>query len=210
MKSQIPKEVTIAKSSKELKEMNCGDYKEHVCSYNIQQTRDDCTIQYIYGWCWPCRYEWVTLQLDYHGPKLLVAQVIFYLLDVRTLNALVLYKLAKGNDASKMLIVDFKEELVNAFVGQWQQIIGVPETLITRVAIKSNGQNQCAHCALYSKASWTRFRCSAPDCQLPLCSVGNGLVGQDCFSLCHGSEELHKAVLKKYDAMKKKVNERFR
>ena len=45
-------------------------------------------------------------------------KLFFYLLDVGTSNALVLYKLAKGGDANLMSIVEFKRELVLAFVGE--------------------------------------------------------------------------------------------
>ena len=36
------------------------------------------------------------------------------------------------------------------------------------------------------------------------------MAGQDCFTICHGNNDLHKAVLMKYISMKKKVNIRFK
>ena len=135
-------------------------------------------------------------------------KLFFYLLDVGTSNALVLYKLAKGGDANLMSIVQFKQELVLAFVGE--RLRAVPETVVSHVPTKSSGRYRCVHCAIFSKTSRTRFHCSAPDCQLPLCSVGSGLVGRDCFSLCHGNKELHEAALIKFEMMKKRTNKRYK
>ena len=135
-------------------------------------------------------------------------KLFFYLLNVGTSNALVLFKLAHGRKQNSTSIVAFKEQLVHAFIGTRLQ--SIPSALAPHVPTKSDSRNRCAHCALFSEIRRTRFRCSHPDCQLPLCSVGSGMVGKDCFALTHASEEIHKAVLTKHEAMKKKVNERFK
>ena len=131
----------------------------------------------------------------------MVAQAFFYLLDVGTSKALVLYKLSKGGPGFLMSIVEFKDQLVHSFVGSRLQLI--PEAVVQHLPVKTVHRKHCAHCALFSKHRRTRFRCSAPECALPLCPVG-------CFGVCHGSDELHKAVLLKYESMQKKVNERFK
>ena len=65
-------------------------------------------------------------------------KLFFYLLDVGTSNALVLYKLAKGVDTNLMSIVEFKWELVWAIVGERLQT--VPETVVSHVPTNSSGR----------------------------------------------------------------------
>ena len=134
-------------------------------------------------------------------------KLFFYLLDVGTSNALVLYKLVSAR-TDVFTIVDFKGYLVQAFLGNRLQ--SVPEAVVSHFPTSSSGRNRCVHCAIFSRVRRTRFHCSAPDCQLPLCLVGSGQGVQDCFSLCHGNPELLAAALIKYQAMKKKVNRRFK
>ena len=134
-------------------------------------------------------------------------KLFFYLLDVGTSNALVLYKSASAR-TDVFTIVNFKGYLVQAFLGNRLQ--SVPEAVVSHFPTSSLGRNRCVHCAIFSRVRRTRFHCSAPDCQLPLCSVGSGQGVQDCFSLCHGNPELLAAALIKYQAMKKKVNQRFK
>ena len=101
-------------------------------------------------------------------------KLFFYLLDVGTSNSLVIFKLAKGHEVSNMSIVEYKEEIVKALLGP--RLLEIPKSLVKHSPIKTEGRkrNRCAHCALFSRVRRTRFHCQAPDCQLPLCSVGVG------------------------------------
>ena len=91
-------------------------------------------------------------------------EVIFYLLDVRTSNALVLYKLAspqtdlltivdfKAYSVARpqtdiFSIVDFKAYLVQAFCGKRPR--SVPEAVMSHVPMSSSGRNWCVHCAIF-------------------------------------------------------------
>ena len=67
-------------------------------------------------------------------------KLFFYLLDVGTSNSLVLFKLAKERQADKMLIVEFKAELVKSFVGQ--RLFRIPESLVTHVPKKTDGRHR--------------------------------------------------------------------
>ena len=136
-------------------------------------------------------------------------KLFFYLLDVGTSNSLVLYKLAKGSSADSLSIVEFKELLVQSFLGSRME--SIPSAVASHVPEKAMGRNRCAYCSLLStKPRHTRFRCNAPDCQLPLCSLGSGMVGQDCFTLCHANEEVHQAVKMRYQVMKRTINDRYK
>ena len=92
-------------------------------------------------------------------------KLFFYLLDVGTSNALILYKLSKGGSNNDMLIVDFKESLMKSFVGPQIEAIQVdPNGMIPHLPEKAMGRNRCAHCAIFGKSHHTRFCCAAPDC----------------------------------------------
>ena len=56
-------------------------------------------------------------------------KLFFYLLDVGTSNSLVLYKLAKGSSADSLSIVEFKELLVQSFLGSRMESIPLVQLL---------------------------------------------------------------------------------
>jgi hypothetical protein len=58
-----------------------------------------------------------------------------------------------------------------------------------------------AYCALMSKMHRTRYQCAG--CGVPLCSIGNRKVEDDCFTIAHETEYQREMVCKKYDKMKK-------
>ena len=134
-------------------------------------------------------------------------KLFFYLLDVGTSNALVMYNESVGEDL-RMNIVEFKAKLIETFVGikfgvgrpiGHQEIVHVPR--------RSNSRNNCAYCALFSLYRRTRFHCAG--CEVPLCSLGSGHVDKDCFTICHESEKTREMVIRKFEAMKKKTNKRY-
>ena len=128
-------------------------------------------------------------------------KLFFYLLDVGTANALVLFRATTNGKNDKMSIVDFKRRLVQTFIGHK---LGKPSGHVTEhVAVRSEGRHNCAYCALFSQTKRTRFRCEC--CKVPLCCVGTGFGMQDCFRLTHENEAITTAVRKKYEAMQMKT-----
>ena len=130
-------------------------------------------------------------------------KLFFYLLDVGTANANVIYNETLQKD-KQLNISDFKLQLVNTLVGQ--RIAGVDRSIpvTDHIPIRIENRRRCAHCALFAKPTRTRFICQV--CMLPLCSIGNGKTGSDCFTLAHESETIHKMVAGKFEAMKNKTN----
>jgi DDE_Tnp_1-like zinc-ribbon len=57
----------------------------------------------------------------------------------------------------------------------------------TPVHIEGGVQLRCAYCALMSRMQRTRYQCAG--CGVPLCSIGNGKVQDDCFTTAHETEE---------------------
>ena len=76
-------------------------------------------------------------------------KLFFYLLDVGTSNALILYNLTLWEGQQSFTIVNFKTELIRAFVGTRLQ--GIPETVVEHVPQNTDGCFHCAHCALFSR-----------------------------------------------------------
>lgn len=242
MKNRIPKEMVIARSSKQFREMKRGDFKRHLYQYRIGRqtnkaglvcwkdrdvvycisnetdtgTVDMCTRRTRDGLIKIDRPRCIGEYNKYMGGVDLAdmrrlhcnstimgqnrwwLKLFFYLLDVGTSNALVLHNYTRS---SPMTIVEFKMTLVNGFIGE--RMRGIPEVIVQHLPTRSDGRYRCAYCSLFNRMKRTRFRCSAPCCQLPLCSVGTGSAGEDCFTLCHGNKAIHKAVLDKFESMKK-------
>lgn len=84
----------------------------------------DCLLQQVHGRGGFGGYEASTLQLYHYGPESVVAETFFYLLDVGTSNALVLYnesmkiRLETTGQYTPMNIVKFKMQLVEDLVGK--------------------------------------------------------------------------------------------
>ena len=130
------------------------------------------------------------------------------MLDVGTSNALVLYKESTGDTNKDMNIVEFKKRLVKSFVGaKIGQVEDVPKP---HKAERVEARMGCACCAFYGTNRQTRYQCSHPECGIPLCNVGSGKVGKDCFSICHADETIRLAIYQKYKAMQVRTNTRCR
>jgi hypothetical protein len=104
-----------------------------------------------------------------------------------------------------MTNVDFKKAVIKSLVGS--RLDDVPDTIpvVIHKATRSEGdvRKKCAYCSTIGKVRRTRFFCAHLDCDLPFCSIGNGRVSHDCFTLAHSNESIRKAVVQKYEAMKK-------
>ena len=77
----------------------------------------------------------------------MVVEVVFFLLDVGTSNALVLFNLTQTDGQKSSTIVDFKSELIQAFLGTRLQ--GIPDSVVEHVPLCTDGQFRCAHCTLF-------------------------------------------------------------
>lgn len=141
-------------------------------------------------------------------------KLFFYLLDVGTSNALVLYnesmksRLQQETTTHKpMNIVEFKMKLVEQLIGRSIDNLFEDEggggEQHTPVHVEGGKRLRCAYCALMSRTRRTRIQCAG--CGVPLCSIGNGRIGDDCFTLAHETEDRQQMVRRKYDEMKKKV-----
>jgi hypothetical protein len=137
-------------------------------------------------------------------------KLFFYLLDVGTCNALVLFnesaKMLKKTDEiyTPMNIVDFKMQLVEGLVGRLIYSQSGQEEVVEHVPVKMQGEvrSRCAYCALLLQTQRTRYKCSG--CGVPLCSIGSGKVDDDCFALAHKTVERRELVCKKFVAMQKR------
>ena len=74
-------------------------------------------------------------------------KLFFYLLDVGMSNALVLFNLTQRDGQKTSMIVEFKSELIQAFLGTRLQ--GIPDSVVEHVPLCTDGQFCCGHCALF-------------------------------------------------------------
>jgi hypothetical protein len=65
---------------------------------------------------------------------------------------------------------------------------------------------QCAYCALMSGMRQTTYQCAG--CGVPLCSIGNGKVQDNCFTIAHEIEEQLEMACKKHTEMKKGLEDK--
>ena len=133
-------------------------------------------------------------------------KLFFYLLDVGTSNALVLYRLSMiDKPESKLNIVDFKIKIIQSFVGTRITDISTSSTVTVKHELnRSNQRHMCAYCGLFGFKKRTRYKCAG--CHVPLCSMGTGRTTSDCFTLCHSNDNLHKATIKRYEYMISNTN----
>ena len=141
-------------------------------------------------------------------------KLFFYLLDVGTSNALVLYREAGINEGVDhttnqfdINIVEYKKKLILNLVAN--EIVGIDEPVVDHrmERIEGDSRYQCSYCSLFGEEKRrTRYKCSHPECNMPLCSVGTGRTDQDCFSLSHANEDVRKSVALHFLKMRKKHN----
>jgi hypothetical protein len=138
-------------------------------------------------------------------------KLFFYILDVGTSNALVLYNESArirlgetGGKYSPMNVVQFKMELIVKLVGKTMDDLFRGDNMDadhTPIRIEGNIRHRCAYCAIFTRTRRTRYKCKS--CGIPFCSIGNGRVEDDCFTLAHESEKMRQVACNKYEQMKK-------
>ena len=114
----------------------------------------------------------------------------FYLLDVGTSNAMILYSLTKRDN--KINLATFKKALVRHFIGDvlYGSVASQQEDcrhLLVRISEDGDVRSMCTYCSLVDREKHrTRYKCSL--CNIPLCSQASGKRDRDCFALAHETE----------------------
>ena len=108
----------------------------------------------------------------------------------------------------EMNMVDFCLQLLENFTGSRVQRLIALAPPLEHIAVKSGMRQRCAYCALNDRESRSRFQCNT--CLVPLCSVGTGKAGTNCFSLAHKSNEMKRIVKLKHQRMETMVNKRYK
>jgi hypothetical protein len=126
-------------------------------------------------------------------------KLFFYLLDVGTSNALVVYNEAMKGKRQPYNIADFKNKVVEALVGAKLKDV-VDNTVAVEHAminIPDGARQRCSYCSLMGEQCRTRFMCEG--CGVPYCSIGSGKTGKDCFALAHDNEQIREICANKYE-----------
>jgi len=183
---RVPRPLSIARYNKSMGGVDLADQKRMQCSS---------TIMGLDRW-------WLKL--------------FFYMLDVGTGNALVLYNeqlkiRAEGGEYSEWNMVQFKMKLVEDLTRKsMDELFGnfVPDDEAKHVCVPIPGGRRvkCAYCGVMTRETRTRFMCA--ECGVPLCSMGNGRVKCDCFTEAHKTKEIVAMVLKKHQQMQMKNPQR--
>ena len=131
-------------------------------------------------------------------------KLFFYLLDVGTSNALVLYNEAMKEKRKSLNIVDFKRMLVESLVGhKLKDLARDQNKAVEHIMVKLPGsiRQKCSYCALTGHHSRSRFMCEG--CGVPYCSIGSGKTTKDCFALAHDNEQIRELCVEKYASQQK-------
>ena len=136
-------------------------------------------------------------------------KLFFYLLDVGTANALILYnesgKIRIGDDFKPKNIVEFKLALVEVLGRTCLEQQAEVEIHRHEIGKNANGGRlRCPYCVMRGRA--TRPTTCCVQCGIPMCSAGNGKAEEDCFTIIHQSTEMLQIVRQKYEDMQKKTS----
>ena len=131
-------------------------------------------------------------------------KLFFYLLDVGTSNALILYRGVTDN--RKMNLFHYKKQLVHLLVGERLAKIEQPVSQHILVRIDGDQRLGCAYCNAFGESKRTRYICQHPQCKIPLCSVGSNCDNWDCFVIAHSNEKMRKMLMCQGVKMQQKAN----
>ena len=140
-------------------------------------------------------------------------KLFFYLLDMATSNALVLYNLSlkktaeiNGTEYKKVNMPTYKLRVVEKLVGKiiegLKDILDDDDDQHEHIAIPIPKPRRCAFCSWNGARARTSFVCK--ECTLPLCCIGSGKVEHDCFNEFHAAPDRNEIVTR-YKAMQKRV-----
>ena len=128
-------------------------------------------------------------------------KLFFYLLDVATFNSSVVYNETQPNN-KHVNFVEFKSHLLQYFVGDRIRAISAAPT-VEHTVVRMENRRRCAYCAVHSKVRRTRYMCR--NCMIPLCCMGNGITGTDCFMSAHENQTIMNIVRNKFNTMQQKI-----
>ncbi|KAG7352623.1 transposase IS4 [Nitzschia inconspicua] len=125
-------------------------------------------------------------------------KLFFYLLDVGTSNALVLYNEAMNGKQEPYNIVDFKNKVVEALVGPVlvDDIPSDQSVAHCMTNISGAERQRCTYCSLRGKVARTRYMCKG--CGVPYCCIGSGKTDKDCFASAHENEGIREICIRHY------------
>ncbi|KAG7354197.1 PolC-type DNA polymerase III [Nitzschia inconspicua] len=125
-------------------------------------------------------------------------KLFFYLLDVGTSNALVLYNEAMNGKQEPYNIVDFKNKVVEALVGPVlvDDIPSDQSVAHCMTNISGAERQRCTYCSLKGKVARTRYMCKG--CGVPYCCIGSGKTDKDCFASAHENEGIREICIRHY------------
>jgi hypothetical protein len=140
-------------------------------------------------------------------------KLFFYLLDVGTSNALVVYNEAMAEKEKKpMNIADFKLKIIESLVGhKMKETVGENGQAVEHKMTKILGNNRlrCSFCSLTSVYSRTRYMCEGCG-NVPYCSIGSGKTDKDCFAIAHENENIRQLCVSKHEAQQRYTKTGFR
>ena len=139
-------------------------------------------------------------------------RMFFYLLDVGTSNAMILFSIAKDN--SEINLATYKKALVRHVVGD-SICPSVPQSnsedrhLLVRISEQDDVRSRCTYCSMMDGVKHrTRYRCSK--CKIPLCTVGTGKTGRDCFSIAHETPGVLDMLLQRHNMQIRQTARKYR
>ena len=137
--------------------------------------------------------------------------MFFYLLDVVTSNAMILYSLAKQD--SDINLATYKKALVRHSVGDaiCPTLPHCEEDrhLLVRISEGEDVRSRCTYCSMMDGVKRrTRYRCSK--CKIPLCSVGTEKSGRDCFSIAHETPRVLTVLLRRHEFQVRQTAQKYR
>lgn len=139
-------------------------------------------------------------------------KLFFYLLDVGTSNANILYNEAMRkihqDDQHYLNIHEYKTQLVEALIGKNIDELMEGKALEEEdehvpVLMEDGKRSRCVLCTMddSTKLVRTSFMCAC--CGVPLCCIGSSRGKRDCFGEAHKHQKKYQEVLDKHFAMKK-------
>ena len=139
-------------------------------------------------------------------------RLFFYLLDVGTSNAMILYSSTKNDN--EVNLASFKRALVWHFVGDMLSTPVSPANteqrhLLVRISDEEDLRSMCTYCSMVDRQRHrTRYKCAF--CHIPLCSQASGKRDRDCFALAHETPSVLEMLKQHHNAQKKRTSIRYR
>ena len=117
---------------------------------------------------------------------------------------------SERQQVKKLNLSEFKTELVKKLLGEriCKPAISLDAPEVHELVKSEDHRHLCTYCTLLGRIPQRQTRYICRVCHLPLCSVGNGRAGSDCFAKAHANNNIHMACIEKQQAMKLRTNSR--